>query len=78
MIEMKKQKVIFIREYEGFESISDIQRDVIECFDESFNKLAEGLPSEFRSKITLKITYEENVLTEKLNNEGREYYEQFN
>ena len=54
---MKKE--IFNKDYEGFESLYDIQRDVIECFDPAFNEEAKDIPGEFQGTVNVTITYED-------------------
>ncbi len=48
-------KILLDKYYDGFESWSDIERDVSEMFEDS------GIPGESRGKIIVKIIYvEEN------------------
>lgn len=49
--------LIFEKDYEGFESLSDIERDIIECFDPQFNEKAKDIPSEFEGTVKVVITY---------------------
>jgi hypothetical protein len=49
---------IFEKNYEGFESLSDIERDISECFDERFNEQMKFIPAEFQGTLTVTITYE--------------------
>jgi hypothetical protein len=53
----KRPKVIFKKEYVGFEAIADIDRDVCEAFDTDFNPLAEQIPDEHQGTVTVTITY---------------------
>lgn len=50
-------KVMWNREYHGFESISDLARDVIEALEYDMPELE----AEFPGKLTITITYEENT-----------------
>jgi len=54
---MSKPKLIFEKDYNGFEDCYDLQRDIIEAFDERFNDGAKNLSPEFKGTITVKITY---------------------
>lgn len=51
--------IVFKKDYEGFESLYDIERDVIECFDPRFNNLAKNIPSEFEGTIKVTIEYKD-------------------
>jgi len=48
---------IFTKDYEGFEAMADIGRDVEEAFDPDFNPQAEQLPCEHQGIVTVTITY---------------------
>lgn len=48
---------LFTKVYDGFESTSDIFRDLREAFDERFNEKAKQLPGEFQGKLTLTLWY---------------------
>jgi hypothetical protein len=52
-----KKQVIYSREYHGFESLSDIGRDVEEAFDANFNPLMDDIPGEFQGTMTVTITF---------------------
>jgi len=52
-------KVIFEKEYHGFEDIYDMSRDVMEAFDADFNDEVKDLPGEFQGTVKVTITYEE-------------------
>lgn len=52
-------KILFEKKYEGFESLSDLGRDVHEAFDHRFNPAVKDLPGEFQGTVTVKITYSE-------------------
>jgi hypothetical protein len=49
---MPKEIVILNKEYCGFESCSDIERDISEMFDG-----VKGIPAEFQGKVVLKVVY---------------------
>jgi hypothetical protein len=50
-------KVIFQKDYHGFEDAVDIERDVSECFDARFNPAMEGIPGEFQGTIRVTVEY---------------------
>ena len=52
-------KVIFHKVYDGFESLSDLQRDLVECMDPDYNSHVNDIPGEFQGKMTVTITYSE-------------------
>jgi len=52
-------RMIFSKEYHGFEDSVDIYRDVEEMLDPRFNSGAEGLNPEFRGTIKIEVTYHE-------------------
>jgi len=52
-------KVIFSKEYHGFEDCVDIGRDIHEMFDPRFNSEVEGLDPEFKGIIKIVVTYSE-------------------
>lgn len=54
---MKEARLIFKKEYEGFESLSDIGRDVSEAFDKDFNPDVAFLPGEFQGTVRVIIEY---------------------
>jgi len=56
---VQEDRVIFEKEYSGYESISDLERDMIECFDPKYNKEARHIPGEFEGNVRVKVTYEE-------------------
>lgn len=47
---------IWAKDYVGFESLSDIERDVSEALDERFNPAAKLLPGVFEG--TLRVTFD--------------------
>lgn len=49
--------IIFHKNYEGFESLSDIDRDVAEALDSDFNPVAENIQGEFDGTVRVVITY---------------------
>lgn len=49
---------IFEKEFEGWESLQDWDREMSELWDERFNPDVKGLPGEFTGKIKVVITYE--------------------
>lgn len=51
------EKIIFNKEYHGFESSADIYRDVCEMLDPRFNPDAEGIEPEFSGTIKITVTY---------------------
>jgi len=55
------RKSIFSKDYEGFESSSDIYRDISEMLDPAFNPLAEGISPEFQGTLAIDVTYQECV-----------------
>lgn len=52
--------IIFEKNYEGFESLFDIDRDISECFDENFNPNMVGISGEFQGTMKVLITYIED------------------
>mgnify|MGYP001565000311 CR=1 FL=1 len=48
--------LIFEQEWDGFESLYDLGRDVHEAFDRRFNPAVEQLPGEFQVTVTVTIT----------------------
>lgn len=51
--------VTFKKDYVGFESCSDIERDILEHWNENFNPAAKAYESgEFQGTVTVTITYE--------------------
>lgn len=56
---MSESVLIFEKDYEGFESCYDLQRDMIEAFDPRFNDGAKNLSPEFNGTLTVKMTYKE-------------------
>jgi hypothetical protein len=48
---------LFVKQYEGFESSSDMFRDIREAFDKRFNPEAAKLPGEFQGTMRVTITY---------------------
>jgi hypothetical protein len=62
MSKNKKEKVtktvlISQKNYEGFESLSDLSRDTEEAVDSEFNDKAQCLDGEFQGTLTVRITY---------------------
>lgn len=57
-------KVIFKKDYSGFESIYDLSRDINEMWEKSYdeekNKVLDSIPGEFQGTVKVLITYEEN------------------
>lgn len=51
--------ILFDKKYEGFESLSDLDRDISEAFDADFNPAAAGIPGEFQGTVRVQITYTE-------------------
>lgn len=50
--------MVFHKEYDGFESLADLNRDASEAFDESINEGATLLPDgEFDGTVTMILTY---------------------
>lgn len=69
---------IFENNYD-VDSLSDIGRDISECFDPKFNKAVSNIPNNFDGTVTVKITYtaNDNILDKK--EYWREhYYEETN
>jgi hypothetical protein len=58
---MSKPTVIWSHKYHGFESLSDLERDITEAFDDRFNPAAKVIPGEFQGtvKVTIEYTPEE-------------------
>jgi hypothetical protein len=50
-------RVIWQHNYHGFESISDLDRDISECLDDRFNEKAKGIPGEFQGTIRVTVEY---------------------
>ena len=48
---------IYEKDYIGFESLYDIQRDVYEALDPKFNPNIESVPEEFNGTIKLTMEY---------------------
>lgn len=53
----KRPKVIFTKDYEGFESLYDLGRDVCEAVDAVYNPQATVLEDEFQGTVRVTITY---------------------
>jgi hypothetical protein len=51
--------IFFEKEYNGFEDIYDLERDVMEALDSRFNEKAKVIPAEFQGTIKVVMTYEE-------------------
>lgn len=49
--------VIFEKDYEGFESLYDLEEDILRVTDPRFNGLAIVVPEEFRGTIRVRIEY---------------------
>lgn len=61
MIDEISQTVIFEKEYNGFESLADIERDVYESFDPEFNEGANVLPDAPNiGTVTVLLTYKDD------------------
>lgn len=45
--------IVLLKDYEGFESLQDMQRDIYEAIQEA------ELPADFKGTITVSIVYEE-------------------
>ncbi len=54
------KKEIFKKIYHGFESISDLERDVSEALSPDYNENMKGIPGEFQGRMVVTITYEED------------------
>lgn len=54
-------KTIFQKEYVGFESISDLGRDLHEMWDERFNPLVKGISGEFQGTVRIHVTYSDET-----------------
>lgn len=54
------KKTIYEQTYHGFESLSDVWRDVSEAFDERYNPQMKGIPGEFQGRVKVTITYEDD------------------
>jgi hypothetical protein len=52
-----KNKIIFKRDYHGFEDVVDLERDISECFDSRFNPEAKDIPNEFTGTVKVTIEY---------------------
>ena len=50
-------RVIWQHRYHGFESLSDLDRDVMEALDDRFNEKAKEVPGEFQGTIKVTIEY---------------------
>ncbi len=50
-------KEIFSKKYNGFEALSDVDRDVSEAFNPHFNIAMQDIPGEFEGTMTVVITY---------------------
>lgn len=48
---------IWSKDYHGFESLYDLERDISECLDKDFNPQAKLLPSEFNGIVRVVIEY---------------------
>lgn len=53
---MGESRVVWTKDYHGFESMSDLDCDVYEALDERFNPKAKDIPGEFQG--TIKVTME--------------------
>jgi len=53
----KKPIVIFDKNYEGFEAMADINRDISEAFDGDYNPKSTILSGEFQGTVAITITY---------------------
>lgn len=53
-------RVIFDKEYVGFEDVYDLERDISEVLDPRHNALAKIVPSEFMGTMRVTITYEKS------------------
>jgi hypothetical protein len=51
-------KVIWEKDYGGFESLYDLERDISEAFDSRFNPNMNEIDSEFQGTMKVVITYE--------------------
>ena len=51
--------IFFEKEYNGFEDIYDLERDIMEALDPSFNEKAKNIPDEFQGTIKVIMKYEE-------------------
>lgn len=49
--------VIFHKEYEGFEALADVERDVGEAFNGDYNPKSSILMGEYQGTVTVTITY---------------------
>lgn len=50
--------VMFNKDYSGFESLADLDRDATEAFDEQYNEGARMIPDgEFDGTVTMVLTY---------------------
>lgn len=54
-------KTIFKKEYHGFESTSDIGRDLHEMWDERFNPDIKGISGEFQGTVKITVTYSDET-----------------
>lgn len=52
------KKVIFEKEYHGFEAWSDIDRDISEMLDSAYNPEVEDIESESNGMIKIVVTFE--------------------
>jgi len=50
-------KIIFNKDYHGFEDIYDLERDISEAFDVKFNPEMKNIPSEFMGTVRVTIEY---------------------
>lgn len=49
--------IIFQKEYDGFESLADMERDIFECFDPRFNPDVKEIPDKFEGTVKVTIEY---------------------
>jgi hypothetical protein len=56
---MDDEKIIFKKEYHGFEDTYDFDRDMAEALDPKFNPKATSLLGEFSGILTVTVSYRE-------------------
>lgn len=54
---MSDSRVIWKHDYHGFESLSDLDRDIYESLDNRYNEKAKDIPGEFQGTVRVTIEY---------------------
>lgn len=56
-------KIIFEKEYHGFEAIVDLEEDISDLWDARLNKAVKDIPGEFQGTVKVVITYEDEGMS---------------